>query len=154
MRKAKILATLGPSSSSQEMIESMLDAGLNAVRINMSHGSQDEHTATIAAARAAAEKMAKPLAVLVDLSGPKIRTRTLVDGKPVLLVKGEQFVITNREIVGNVHEVATNFADLPAAVGPGARILLDDGAIELLVESKTETDITCRVVTGGIPPQT
>jgi len=150
MRKAKILATLGPSSNSQEMIELMLDAGLNAVRINMSHGSQDEHTATIAAARAAAEKMAKPLAVLVDLSGPKIRTRSLVDGKPVLLVKGEQFVITNREIVGNVHEVATNFADLPAAVGPGVRILLDDGAIELLVESKTETDITCRVVTGGI----
>ncbi|MEQ1645806.1 MAG: pyruvate kinase, partial [Pyrinomonadaceae bacterium] len=150
MRKAKILATLGPSSSSQNMIESMLDAGLNAVRINMSHGSQDEHAATIAAARAAAEKLMKPLAVLVDLSGPKIRTRTLADGKPVLLVKGEQFVITNREIVGNVHEVSTNFYDLPSAVEPEARILLDDGAIELVVESKTETDITCRVVTGGI----
>lgn len=150
MRKAKILATLGPASSSQEMIESMLDSGLNAVRINMSHGSQDEHAATIAAARAAAEKLGKPLAVLVDLSGPKIRTRTLVEGKPVLLIKGEQFVITNREIVGNVNEVGTNYADLPSVVDAGARILLDDGSIELVVESKTETDIVCRIVTGGV----
>lgn len=150
MRKAKILATLGPASSSQEMIESMLDAGLNAVRINMSHGSQDEHTATIFAARAAAAKLGKPLAILVDLSGPKIRTRTLTDAKPVLLVKGEQFVITNREIVGNVNEVGTNYAELPSAVEAGARILLDDGSIELIVESKTATDIFCRVVTGGV----
>lgn len=150
MRKAKILATLGPSSSSQEMIESMLDAGLNAVRINMSHGSQDEHAATIAAAREAAAKLGKPLAILVDLSGPKIRTRTLIDAKPVLLVKGERFVITNRDIVGNVNEVGTNYADLPSAVEAEARVLLDDGSIELVVESKTATDIVCRVVTGGV----
>ena len=150
MRKAKILATLGPSSSSQEMIEKMIEAGLNAVRINMSHGSQNEHRATVAAARAAAAKLAKPLAILVDLSGPKIRTRTLTDGKPVLLVEGQRFVITNRDIVGNEREVATNFADLPAAVAPGARILLDDGAIELVVESESGGDIVCRVVTGGV----
>lgn len=150
MRKAKILATLGPSSSSQAIIEQMLEAGLGAVRINMSHGNQTEHAETIRAARAAAAKYDKPLSVLVDLSGPKIRTRTLTDGKPVLLVAGRQFVVTNRDIVGDEMQVSTNYADLPAAVDPGARILLDDGAIELVVESKTSSDLLCRVVTGGI----
>jgi pyruvate kinase len=149
MRKAKILATLGPASNTQEIIETMIEAGLGAVRINMSHGTQDEHAVTIRHARAAAARLDKPLSVLVDLSGPKIRTKTLVDGKPVVLAVGQQFVITGRDIVGNSEEVSTNYADLPKAVSPGARILIDDGAIELVVESETETDIVCRVVIGG-----
>ena len=150
MRKAKILATLGPSSNTAERIGQMLDSGLNAVRINMSHGTQEEHAETIRLAREAAAELGKPLAVLVDLSGPKIRTRTLRDGLPVVLTAGDTFVITNREVVGTKDEVSTNYADLPLAVEPGARILLDDGAIELVVESETETDIICRVVIGGI----
>src|SRR5687768_18587473 len=77
MRRAKILATLGPASSTQAMIESMITAGVNAVRINMSHGTQEEHSTAIERARAAAASLAKPLAILVDLSGPKIRTRAL-----------------------------------------------------------------------------
>ncbi len=150
MRKAKILATLGPASASQAMIETMLDAGLNAVRINMSHGTREEHTAAINAARSAAAKLGKPLAILVDLSGPKIRTRTLKGGLPVILTEGQQFTITTREVEGTDTEVSTNFTLLPASVEPGARILIDDGAIELVVESKTETDVVCRVVTGGL----
>lgn len=150
MRKAKILATLGPASNTKEIIEKMLTAGLNAVRINMSHGSQDEHAESIRIARAAAAEMNKPLSVLVDLSGPKIRTRNLHGAKPVLLTQGEQFTITTREIDGNVNEVSTNFNHLPDVVEPGTRILVDDGAIELTVESKTETDVICRVVIGGV----
>src|SRR5687767_5307779 len=134
MRKAKILATLGPASASQAMIETMLDAGMNAVRINMSHGTREEHTAAITAARAAAAKLEKPLAILVDLSGPKIRTRTLKGGIPVILAEGQQFTITTREVEGIETEVSTNFALLPTSVEPGARILIDDGAIELVVE--------------------
>jgi pyruvate kinase len=149
MRKAKILATLGPASSSQEMIEKMLDAGLNAVRINMSHGTRDEQSATIAAARAAAASLEKPLAILVDLAGPKIRTRSLIEGRPVQLVEGQRFVITTEDVAGDNTRVATNYADLPSAVDPGARILIDDGAIELIVESETATEIVTRVVTGG-----
>ena len=84
MRKAKILATLGPSSSEQSVIEIMLHVGVNAVRINMSHGAQDEHAATIAKARAAALATDLPLSILVDLSGPKIRTRSLENGNIVL----------------------------------------------------------------------
>ena len=149
MRKAKILATLGPVSNTQAIIETMIRSGLGAVRINMSHGEQAEHAETIRNARAAALALGKPLSVLVDLSGPKIRTRTLRDGMPVELIAGRQFMITTRDIVGNEHEVATNFTHLPDVVEPGTRILVDDGAIELVVESETETDVVCRVVTGG-----
>ncbi len=150
MRKAKILATLGPSSNQGIIIETMLNAGLNAVRINMSHGTQEQHAETIALAREAATALGKPLSILVDLSGPKIRTRTLENGESIELIDGQAFVLTTREVVGNTREVGTNFIDLPQAVEPGSRILLDDGAIDLTVESKTDTDVVCRVVTGGI----
>jgi pyruvate kinase len=149
MRKAKILATLGPASDSQSMIESMITAGVNAVRINMSHGTQAEHSATLEKARAASANLKKPLAILVDLSGPKIRTRTLKNGAPVELKVGAEFTITTRQIEGTDREVSTNYDGLPEAVEPGTRILIDDGAIELVVESETDTDIKCRVVVGG-----
>lgn len=128
----------------------MLNAGLNAVRINMSHGTQELHAETIALARSVASELGRPLSILVDLSGPKIRTRTLENGEPVELIEGQAFVITTREIVGNGREVSTNFTDLPDAVEAGSRILLDDGSIDLTVESKTDTDVICRVVTGGM----
>jgi pyruvate kinase len=149
MRKAKILATLGPTSSSRETLEAMLRAGLNAVRINMSHGTQEEHAARIRLARDTAAHLGVPLAVLVDLSGPKIRTRGLKDGKGVDLKEGQQFTITTREVEGTGEIVGTNFAELPASVIAGSRILLDDGAIELRVESKTDTDVVTRVVVAG-----
>jgi pyruvate kinase len=149
MRRAKVLATLGPASNSSVMIENMIEVGLNAIRINMSHGTRDEHAETIILARKAAKKLDQPLAVLVDLCGPKIRTSTLENGTPVELVAGEQFTITTREIVGNTNEVGTNFSHIVDVVDPGTRILVDDGAIELIVESETETDVICRVVRGG-----
>jgi pyruvate kinase len=149
MRRAKILATLGPASGSQEIIEALLLAGLNAVRINMSHGERDEHAAIIARARAAAKKLDKALAILVDLSGPKIRTKTLVNHTPVFLDNGARFIITSRDIEGNAQEVSTTFKELPQLVKPEARILLDDGALELVVEETSETDVTTRVINGG-----
>src|SRR4051794_8374568 len=101
MRKAKILATLGPASNTASILTEMLRAGLNAVRINMSHGTQEEHAATIRLAREAAASLNLPLSVLVDLSGPKIRTRTLKDGLPVILKAGEHLTITTRDIIGD-----------------------------------------------------
>ena len=150
MRRAKILATLGPSSNTQEKIEQIIHAGVNAVRINMSHGTTDEHTATIKAARAAAEKLNTPLAILVDLAGPKIRTRSLADKKPVQLETDALFTLTTRDIVGNDKEVSTTFKELPEVVQIGAPILLDDGSLELKVEEVNETDVVCRVVSGGL----
>lgn len=150
MRRAKILATLGPASNSSAVIESMIAEGLNAIRINMSHGTREDHGETIACARMAAAKLERPLAVLVDLCGPKIRTGTLENGTPVELVAGQKFVITTRDIAGNKNEVGTNFSHIVDVVEPGTRILVDDGAIELIVEAETETDVICRVVIGGL----
>lgn len=150
MGRAKILATLGPTSSSPEIIEKMLNAGLDAVRINMSHGNYEDHAERITIARATAKKLGRPLAVLVDLSGPKIRTGLLQNAQPVMLETGAEFVLTSREIEGTAHEVSTNFKEIPKLVKAGDRVLLDDGAIELLVKKVTKTDVVTEVVNGAI----
>ncbi|MFS8084039.1 MAG: pyruvate kinase [Acidobacteriota bacterium] len=149
MRKAKILATIGPVSRDPVILEAMLAAGVDGVRINMSHGTHAEKAEDIRLARAVAERMNRALAVLVDLSGPKIRTRTLRNHQPVILKDNQQFTITTREIEGDSTQVATNYPGMPRDVHVGARVLLDDGAIELRVESTTETDIVTRVINGG-----
>jgi pyruvate kinase len=150
VRKAKILATLGPASREPALLEALLAAGVNGVRINMSHGTQDEHAENITRARAAAERMKRPLSVLVDLSGPKIRTGVLKNGQPVQLEANSLFTITTRSVAGDAREVSTNYAWMARDVKPGARLLLDDGLIELHVERTTETDVVCRVINGGV----
>jgi pyruvate kinase len=150
LRKAKILITLGPTSREPEVIEKLIAAGANGVRMNMSHGTHEEKAEDISRARAAAEKRGKPLAILVDLSGPKIRTRRLKDGQPVKLNPGSLFILTTADIAGDENRVATNYPDLPRVVQPGSRLLLDDGAIALTVESTTDTEVICRVIDGGM----
>ncbi|CAN5809593.1 pyruvate kinase [soil metagenome] len=150
MRRAKILATLGPSSRDPAVIEALIAAGANGFRINMSHGTHEEKAEDIRRARSAALKLQRPLSVLVDLSGPKIRTRQLMDGRPIMLETGALFILTTRSVVGDATQVATNYPDLARVVQPGARLLLDDGAIALLVEDTTETDVICRVINGGV----
>ena len=150
MRKAKILITLGPTSREPEVVEKLIAAGANGVRVNMSHGTHEEKAEDIARAREAARKVGKSLAILVDLSGPKIRTRGLKDGQPVKLEPGSLFTLTTDGILGDEHRVATNYPDLPRVVQPGSRLLLDDGAIALVVESTTDTEVICRVVDGGL----
>ena len=144
MRRAKILATLGPSSATQEQIEAVIKAGANAVRINMSHGDVDSHTELISNARAASNALREPLSILVDLSGPKIRTRALEDKGPVLLENGAEFVITTRDIVGSKSEVATNFDKLPSVVTVGGKIMLDDGSLELRGQRKDRDGCSLR----------
>ena len=150
MRRAKILITLGPASREPEIVEKLIAAGANGVRINMSHGTHEEKTVDIERARAAAVKLGQPIAVLVDLSGPKIRTGELKDDEPVKLVSGATFTITTRAVAGDEHQVSTNYHDLPRVVQAGTRMLLDDGALSLVVESATDTDVICRVVDGGL----
>jgi pyruvate kinase len=150
LRKAKILITLGPTSREPEVVEKLIAAGANGVRVNMSHGTHEEKTEDIARAREAAKKVGRPLAILVDLSGPKIRTRRLKDAQPVQLTAGSVFVLTTEDIAGDEHRVATNYPDLPRVVQPGTRLLLDDGALALIVESTTDTEVICRVIDGGV----
>jgi pyruvate kinase len=141
---------LGPASREPDVVEQLLAAGANGVRINMSHGTYEEKTEDIRLARETARKLGRPIAVLVDLSGPKIRTGELKDDKPLQLVAGEQFTITTRPILGEGSLVSTNFPHLVDVVKPGTRLLLDDGALSLVVESTTDTDVVCRVIDGGL----
>ncbi len=150
MRRAKIVATLGPASREPAVLEALLAAGCNTVRINMSHGTQEEHAETIRRARLAADRMRRPLAVLVDLCGPKIRTGTLKGGLPVRLERDTIFTLTTRDVVGDAREVSTNYKDIARDVQAGARLLIDDGLIELVVERTSETDVVCRVIDGGV----
>lgn len=150
MRRAKILITLGPASREPETVEQLIAAGANGVRINMSHGTHEEKALDIERARGAAKKLGRPIAVLVDLSGPKIRTGELKDDQPVRLIQGAKFTITTRPVVGDEHQVSTNYQDLPRVVQTGTRMLLDDGALSLIVESTTDTDVVCRVIDGGL----
>ena len=150
MRKAKIIITLGPASREPETIEQLIAAGANGVRINMSHGTREEKAVDITRARAAAAKLDRPIAILVDLSGPKIRTGELKDDQPVKLTPGATFIITTRAVPGDEHQVSTNYKDLPRVVKPGTRLLIDDGALSLIVESATDTDVICKVIDGGL----
>jgi len=147
--KTKIVCTLGPSSSTVDVIEKMIRAGMDVVRLNFSHSTHEEHRAAMKAVREAAERAGEPIAILQDLQGPKIRTGKLASPE-VRLVDGAKFIITINEIAGNAERVSTTYQDLPKDVKPGDTILMDDGLLQLKVLSSTTTDVVTEVVHGGI----
>ena len=148
-RRARIVCTLGPASSSPEMIDRMVRAGMDVARLNFSHGTPEEHARRVAAVRRASGRYKKPIGVLADLQGPKIRTGKLENGQPVRLRFGQRFVITTRKINGNYDGVSTTFGALPASVRKGDRILLSDGSIAMRVISTRGQDVICQVEDGG-----
>ncbi len=150
MRRAKIVATIGPASSTPEKLRALLLAGMDVVRVNMSHGDQTRHAATISTAREIARDLRRPLAILLDLSGPKIRTGRLVDHRPIELSAGQELIITTQDIIGDCSRISTSYARLPQDVSPGNRILLADGLIELVVEQTVASEVVCRVLNGGL----
>lgn len=149
MRRTKIVATIGPSTGTPEMISKLLEAGMDVARLNFSHGTHAEHAARIVMLRDCARRAGRPLAILQDLQGPKIRTGLLVDNKPVSLKPGATFVITTAEIAGTAERVSTTYTALPRDVKAGDRILLSDGLIELLVQAVVADEVHTTVVFGG-----
>jgi pyruvate kinase len=149
-RRTKIVCTLGPASDTDATVEALLLAGMDVARLNFSHGSQESHAATLVRLRAAAERLGRPLAILQDLQGPKIRTGALTGGTPVTLRDGQRFTITTRAITGSVDGVATTYAAFPLDVRPGDRILLSDGALELRALEINGQDTLTEVVHGGV----
>jgi pyruvate kinase len=149
-RKTKILATIGPASDSPEMIERLILAGADGFRLNFSHGSHDYFRPLVQTIRAASTKTGKPVAILQDLQGPKMRTGKLTDGKPVHLIPGSRFILTTRQQDGNAMIASTSYTGLPSDVSQGDRILIDDGAIELKVLQVNDPEIETQVVIGGI----
>ena len=149
MRHTKIVCTIGPATSSEERLEQLMRAGMNVARLNFSHGTHAEHEQVIQRARTISARLGCAVAILQDLQGPKIRTGTLQDGKPVTLVDGSRITITTRDVEGNAQTLSTNYKALPQDVKAGDRILLDDGLLELRVLGANETDVQCEVVYGG-----
>jgi pyruvate kinase len=148
-RRAKIVATLGPSCSTPEIFRKLVRAGLDVARLNFSHGSHAQKGELIRMVREVSAAEHKPICILADLQGPKIRTGKLKDHKPVQLVAGQRLTITPREIAGSASIVGTTFKTLAENLEPGSRILLSDGLIELRVARINGLDVICEIVNGG-----
>src|SRR5688500_551618 len=132
MRRAKIVCTLGPATESTEMVQALVDAGMDVARINRSHGEADQHALVIERVRAAAQASGRAVAILVDLQGPKIRLGRFVEGKHYL-AEGDSFTITTEDVPGTKELVSTTFKGLPGDVSPGDIILIDDGRVGVRV---------------------
>lgn len=148
MRRTKIVCTIGPASQSPEVLTAMIEAGMDVARLNFSHGTWEQHAANIRAIREIAARVGRQVAILQDLCGPKVRVGEIGPAE-VTLVPGQTFTLTTREIVGNAKEASVPVPDLPACVGPGNRLFLNDGIIELEVVKATNTDIETVVRSGG-----
>ena len=147
LRRTKIVCTLGPASMGDKL-PCLIKAGMNVARLNFSHGAHDQHAATLARVRDAAQKLARPVAVLQDLAGPKIRLGDFASDS-VTLSPGQTFTLTRRQISGSNEECQVNTPEVISATPIGATVLLADGALEFEVVLKSADDLTCRVVAGG-----
>ncbi|MCI0528791.1 MAG: pyruvate kinase, partial [Nitrospira sp.] len=136
MPRTKIVCTIGPASSSPATLEQLIRAGMNVVRLNFSHGTQAEHGKVIANIRHLAKQLERPVAILQDLAGPKIRIGLLKEGT-VQLKPQAIFALTSRDVPGDDQEVSITYADLPKEVKPGDTLLLSDGSLELKVLETT-----------------
>ena len=148
MRRTKIVCTIGPASNSEEMLKKLVHSGMNVARLNFSHGTHAYHKETMDRLKRVRQEENVPLAILLDTRGPEIRVKDFKNGE-AFLEEGEAFALTTREIEGDENAVTVTYAGMPRELRPGNSILIDDGNIELNVESCTETDVICRVIHGG-----
>lgn len=146
--KTKIVCTIGPSSKTPSIIEALINAGMNVARLNFSHGTLSDHEENIKNIRLVSARLQKPVAIIQDLSGPKIRVGTL-SKESVNLKAGDQFILTNKILEGNENIVSVSYTQLPKSVFAGDTILLCDGEIEIKVIQKNNNDIICQVIVGG-----
>ena len=149
MRKTKIVATIGPSSDSIEMLEKLVLSGLNVARFNMSHGTHEEHLKGINNIKKINEKLGTNVGIMLDTKGPEIRLGEFKDGKS-LLVEGTQFILTTEDILGDEKRASISYKGLPKDVKVGTKILLDDGLIELVVDKVKKTEIYTTVKNTGV----
>ncbi|MGH7542554.1 MAG: pyruvate kinase, partial [Gemmatimonadota bacterium] len=151
MRRTKIVCTIGPASSSAEQLERLVAAGMDVARLNFSHGTHAEHAEVIRQIRNREERWGRPIAILQDLQGPKIRLGTFGPGGGgrVDLEAGQPFALSTRPVVGTAERASVSPPDYLRQVRPGDEILMDDGSIQLRVETTTPDEVCCRVIAGG-----
>ncbi|MDF9715620.1 pyruvate kinase [Nocardioides sp. ChNu-99] len=148
MRRAKIVCTLGPATSSARRVQELVYAGMDVARLNMSHGAYADHEQVYQHVRQASDASGRGVGILADLQGPKIRLETFSDG-PVLLRRGQSWTITTRDVDGDASICGTTYKGLPGDVKPGDALLIDDGKVRMRVVSTTETDVEVEVLVGG-----
>src|SRR5271170_1811418 len=148
-RRAKIICTIGPACNSEAAMRDLFRLGMDVARLNFSHGSHEEHARNIERLRRAADRENRTVCILQDLQGPKIRTGRLKGGLAVTLKAGSRVTITPHDVEGTESMISTTFQGLAREVGPGARILLSDGLIELRVLRAQGEDVECEVINGG-----
>lgn len=148
MRKTKIVCTLGPSTDKGEVLKELMISGMNVARFNFSHGTHEDHKKRFENVKKYREELGLPVAAMLDTKGPEVRVRDFEEGK-VFLENGRKFVLTTRNIMGNVNEASVTYEGLPKDVSVGTRILIDDGLIELKVLEIADTDVVCEVICGG-----
>lgn len=149
MRHTKIIATVGPASNSDAVLDALIAAGTDIFRLNFSHGTHESHRAAFARVRAAAERAHREVAILQDLGGPKIRTGKLEGGRPFTVKPGDKLTIATGDFVGSPGRLSTTFAGLAQSVKPGDRLLLADGLVELRVDATDGREIQTTVIEGG-----
>ena len=145
-RRAKIVATIGPSSDDEFTLQGLMQAGMNVARLNFSHGAHEEHARLIRTLRDISHRLGKPICILQDLQGPKIRTGKLIN--EIELRADQSLTLSTQANGSQPQKIPVDFQDLPRFVQPGSRILLDDGNLELAVTAVAETDIETKVVLG------
>ena len=148
MRKTKIVCTIGPACEDEQTLEKMCLAGMNVARLNFSHGTHEEHQARIDRIRRVREKLNLPIAILLDTKGPEYRIKTFEKGK-VTLREGDEFTLTEQDVVGDEHRVAVNFTGLTKDLKVGDRVLLSNGLLALEVKRLEGVDAVCTVLVGG-----
>ena len=148
MRKTKIVCTIGPSSNTEEVLSKMCLVGMNVARLNFSHGTHEDHKKNIELIRAVREKLDLPIAILLDTKGPEYRIGIFEDGK-ITLNDGDIFTFTTEDIIGTQERVSVSYKGLPQDLSMGDRVLLNNGLLIFEVTKTTETDVICKVLTGG-----
>lgn len=148
LKKTKIVATIGPSSTDEKVLEQLIKAGMNVCRLNFSHGDHEEHRGKLVNIRKVAKEQGAKIAILQDLGGPKIRTGEFYQER-VVLKKGSKFILTVKPCVGDEKKVFVSYKNLPKEVKAGGFILLDDGKKKLQIEKIIGDDIHCKVIVGG-----
>ncbi len=150
MRKTKIICTLGPKSSDEKIMRELMLEGMNVARFNFSHGDYEEHMGKYKTLLKLREELQLPVAALLDTKGPEIRLGTFKGGQKVELKEGQLFTLTTKDVEGTEDMVSITYKGLVNDLKEGAKVLLDDGLIEMSVEHLTETDIICKVLNGGM----
>lgn len=148
MRRTKIVCTIGPSSNTEERISQLIEAGMNVARLNLSHGTREEHLRRASTIRDVSRRLKTIVGLLIDTRGPEVRIGKLA-AEPVFLEEGQELILTAEQIVGNRHKIAISYPGLIREIEPGHLILLDDGLITLKVIAISDEEILCHVVYGG-----